>query len=570
MAFPQVSDADTQSGLQSTNSTSWTLTYPTNLVSGDLILAFVATDGVAVPTWPSGWRAEDRGSGDNELYWAKKLSDGTETGNFTLTLDATQQGCWRVLRITGWQGTLGTVWDNITNGGAVIAPRLNPNIGTDTAPDSPSLDPANWGVEDTLWFAIASSDHGNTTYTGFPTGWTNTSAQESGGANGAALGTARLERALASIDPGVFTTDASEGWGAITLAIRPLIPRGTPNFAQAQATIRGTAFAFGQTRAAIKAIGNRFAQVQGKLNAFDQGQFGQAQVDIKATGYGLGQSNTDIKATYYGLGQAQGTILQSYWGLGQANTSIRKSAGRGQAQGNITTGIYSASDTFTRTTSNGWGTADVGGDWVVSGGASTHSTDGFFAHHSGVVSSISESLPKVVSKGINEVIVDFQIDSLSGNNTIYFSSVTGKTNNGGVGLSLSIVSSGAATLRVNVGVGGSFDLGTLSTLVFYRLKAHTNINPYYTSIVRSRVKLWEKTSSEPGWQLDITQSPGTQFDLARPQIYIAGAGTSTFAFDNFSFSNIGWTESAQAQAKIESAAGVSAGFGQAQASILQS
>ena len=221
MAFPQVSDADTQSGLQSTNSTSWTLTYPTNLASGDLILGFVATDGVAVPTWPSGWEAEDRGSGDNELYWAKKLSDGTETGNFTLTLDATQQGCWRVLRITGWQGTLGTVWDNITNGGAVIAPRLNANIGTDTAPDPPSFDPANWGVEDTLWFAIASSDHGATTYTGFPTSFTNTSAQESGGAGGAALGTARLESAAASVDPSAFTTDASEQWVAQTIAVRP-------------------------------------------------------------------------------------------------------------------------------------------------------------------------------------------------------------------------------------------------------------------------------------------------------------------------------------------------------------
>jgi len=180
MAFPQVSDADTKSGLQSTNSTSWTLTYPTNLASGDLILGFVATDGAALPTWPSGWEHDYRGSGDNELFWAKKLSDGTETGNFTLTIDQTQQGCWRVLRITGWEGTIGTVFGNGAASGSVVA-IATPPIGTGTAPDSPSLDPNNWGVEDTLWFAIASSDHGGTTYTGFPISFTNTSAQESGG-----------------------------------------------------------------------------------------------------------------------------------------------------------------------------------------------------------------------------------------------------------------------------------------------------------------------------------------------------------------------------------------------------
>jgi len=55
VAFPIIQTADTKTGHVTANSTSWTLTYPTNLVSGDLILAFVATDGDPSMTFPANW-----------------------------------------------------------------------------------------------------------------------------------------------------------------------------------------------------------------------------------------------------------------------------------------------------------------------------------------------------------------------------------------------------------------------------------------------------------------------------------------------------------------------------------
>src|SRR3990172_7549288 len=112
MAFPQVSDADTQSGLQTSNSNAWTGVYPTNLAAGDLILLIGAADGTSgtLTGAPTGWGTfQNYGSeGSVRLWCAAKVSDGTETGNFTISLAASEQGCWRTLRITGWWGTLST------------------------------------------------------------------------------------------------------------------------------------------------------------------------------------------------------------------------------------------------------------------------------------------------------------------------------------------------------------------------------------------------------------------------------------------------------------------------------
>jgi hypothetical protein len=220
--FPAVQDADTQSGLVSVDSSSWTLTYPTNLQNGDLILLVAATDDIGTPvTLPADWVSNAWVNGISLTHIVgKKKSDGTETGNFTLTLNAVQQGCWRVLRITDWEGTLGTTFDdtNATTNGSVTRTAAE---GASTTPNPPLLNPSNWGSADTLWIVAGFADNGDSTFTGFPTNYTNTSAQESGGASGAALGVARRAFAAESEDPGDFTIDLSEQWITTTIAIRP-------------------------------------------------------------------------------------------------------------------------------------------------------------------------------------------------------------------------------------------------------------------------------------------------------------------------------------------------------------
>lgn len=239
MAFPTVSAGDSQSGIQTSNSTSWTGTYPTNIVAGDLIMLFVSADGGGVASATGFTQIQTRGStGPANTISALALeAAGTESGSFTITISASEQGCWRTIRIPASQwfsGSIGSDTDSFRSQGA--------NGGTSTNPDPPANNPTNWDVEDTLWIVFAGSDHGNTTYTGFPTNYTQEDhstagghAAESGGAGGAGMGVAYRQLAAASEDPGTFTTDATEDWGALTIAVRPAAAAGPKSFPAARA-----------------------------------------------------------------------------------------------------------------------------------------------------------------------------------------------------------------------------------------------------------------------------------------------------------------------------------------------
>lgn len=226
MAFPVVETADVQSGVITVNDTSWTLTYPTNLASGDLILAFLASDGAQASTWPAGFVKRDIGSGGAvTLCLAKKLSNGTETGTFEVTTSS-EQGGWRTLRITGWEGTLGTAYQNDANSGSACD-AIGGGSGT-TSGDCPALDPNNWGTEDTLWIAAIAVDTSRT-FSAWPTSYTpgnNTWDNVSGGAGGASLSVQHRQNAVSSEDPSAFTFSASDDYASATIAVRPAAAAG--------------------------------------------------------------------------------------------------------------------------------------------------------------------------------------------------------------------------------------------------------------------------------------------------------------------------------------------------------
>ena len=226
MAFPTIQTADTTNGTVTSNSSSWTLTYPTNLVSGDLILAFVATDGntsssaPTPPAFPAGWTDTSNSESAVTLIAGAKISNGSETGTFSLSLGASEQGGWRIFRISGWYGSganLGDSGAEIDQDG--IAKRSTNDIGGSSTPDPPSCNPANWDVEDTLWFAVMAADTSRT-ISAYPYA-SNNSADVSGGAGGATLGICTTESAAASVDPGTFTISASDDWVTYTVAVRP-------------------------------------------------------------------------------------------------------------------------------------------------------------------------------------------------------------------------------------------------------------------------------------------------------------------------------------------------------------
>lgn len=229
MTFPAVAAADSKSGTVTSNSTSWTLTYPTNIAVGDLLLMFAGVDGnTSVSSLPAGWISTSNGSSPVSNLLAKKSATGSETGTFTLSISASEQGAWRVIRIPAaqWEGTLGTTWfAAASTDGAVQS--VAGTGGASTSPNSGSLDPFNWDAEDTLWVSFGGSDS-TVTWTGFPANYTQEDhvtagghTATSGGATGAGLGVAYRQLNASSEDPGAFTLSASEDWIVTTLAIRP-------------------------------------------------------------------------------------------------------------------------------------------------------------------------------------------------------------------------------------------------------------------------------------------------------------------------------------------------------------
>lgn len=224
--FPQVSDGDTTSGTVTTNSTSWTLTYPTNLQSGDLILALVATDGdTSGTTPPTGffgtvgvWNGTNylasngASNGASTLLVWSKTADGTESGSFAATLSASEQGAWRVMRVVGWSGLAS----------------VNCVVGASATPDPRPQDPTIWDIEDTLWIAVMAADTSRTV-TGYPADTTDNDYLASGGTGGATLGWARREYTAQSWDPSAFTISSSDDWATATIAIRPAAAAPPPS-----------------------------------------------------------------------------------------------------------------------------------------------------------------------------------------------------------------------------------------------------------------------------------------------------------------------------------------------------
>jgi hypothetical protein len=221
---PTIQTADTKNGTVTTNSNAWTITYPTNIAAGDLLLLFAGIDGST--SWNANaagfttLKSQPDGNAAVTHVLCAKIAVGGETGTFTLSGGATEQGGWRIFRITDWFGSglpAGGVGQQDGNGLSVAA---DPPTGTSANPNPPNLDPANWGTEDTLWFATCAVDTSRTISV-YPLAGNN-SADVSGGSGGATLGICTTTSAVASLDPGTFTVSAADDRVTFTVAVRPV------------------------------------------------------------------------------------------------------------------------------------------------------------------------------------------------------------------------------------------------------------------------------------------------------------------------------------------------------------
>lgn len=218
MAYPQIMDV--VEGTVTSDDTTWDLTYPDDIVDGELLLCLMGTDGNPNCSATDWVMDADLGATFGKRAGLASLS-GT---GFVVTLTSAEQGCWKVFRIAGWEGTLGTNFNNSdVNGGSCPAAAFAD--GTSSTPSPGGMTPFNWSAaaEDTLWIAncVVRGD-GSATFSANPVGYTPVGTNlSSGGADGAAFSVCEHEEVVTTEFPGSWTISASELYRCWMHAVRP-------------------------------------------------------------------------------------------------------------------------------------------------------------------------------------------------------------------------------------------------------------------------------------------------------------------------------------------------------------
>jgi hypothetical protein len=206
---------DSTEGTQTSDSTSWTATYPT-CNENELLLLIVATSAVPTPSISStGWTVL-------ASFGKRIVPAGGLSGTFTVTVSQAEQGCWKVLRIVDWQGALGVNFTNSDPSGGA-APLAGIQDATGTAPNPPAMNPFNWDAskEETLWVPCCCADGGDTTFSAIPANYATVGTNlSSGGATGAALSVVSRNAFVFSEDVGAWTLSASVVYRTVVIAVR--------------------------------------------------------------------------------------------------------------------------------------------------------------------------------------------------------------------------------------------------------------------------------------------------------------------------------------------------------------
>ena len=214
--FPTVVATNSTSE-QTSNSATPTITLPSGIAAGDLVIAFLAQDACAcTATWPGSWvELVEQGNGSsNSFHAAYLIASGGET-TVVPTLSVAERSQYMSIRISA------ASWHGVTPpevAAAVTANSANPNSG--------SLTPS-WGAEDTLWitaFGIDDPDNPVLPVTAWPTNYTDNNL-ENGTLDASTSGVVIATRELnaATENPGAFTTTANDTWVASTIAVRPAV-----------------------------------------------------------------------------------------------------------------------------------------------------------------------------------------------------------------------------------------------------------------------------------------------------------------------------------------------------------
>jgi len=219
-----------------TDTTAHAVSMPATVAAGELLVAFIASDGSATVTTPAGWTllysTPQSTTARGSAY--VKIALGTEGGTTVdFVTSAVEQMAAQVYRLTGAMAVL-----THTVGTAVIG------VAAGTTVDPPAVTAA-WGASDNLFITCVANSGAQTLVSG-PSGWgTPVTTNDGGGGQAAASAscyTSILASPNASENPGVFTFSAT---GAVnvanTIVIRSQVGSiGIPANTLAGATVNAT------------------------------------------------------------------------------------------------------------------------------------------------------------------------------------------------------------------------------------------------------------------------------------------------------------------------------------------
>lgn len=196
---------------------------PTHVDAGDLLVQILLYNPVGDQTGPTAPAEhteifDEVAGNDAGMYIAAKIADGDEAGT---TVDIITLGGSLIAEATGYSVRIkaGTHY-GITDGIAVVASAV---VGAGANPDSPSLNPAAWAIEKTLWAAMAVMNSDTALVPTMPAGYVLAQYSDVTSQNSENATTVLVfkKSEAASEDPGAFTFDATTDYMAQTLAIRP-------------------------------------------------------------------------------------------------------------------------------------------------------------------------------------------------------------------------------------------------------------------------------------------------------------------------------------------------------------
>jgi hypothetical protein len=193
-------------------------------------------------------------------------------------------------------------------------------------------------------------------------------------------------------------------------------------------------------------------------------------------------------------------------------------------------GVVSYADTFTRTTSNGWGTVDaaLGKAWTVTSPSSNWSTDGAKAN---IMMPTANTAHNALANGASAKDVDVVMTVIpaaiaTGNRFAAGIQVRRSSSNSYVLAALGFQTAGVMLLDiarqvngVNTGLAGTITLGSTYTAgQRWRMR-------FQAEGGRCRVKVWPEASTEPAtWDLSANETVAAGTDVA---VYLARFSSNT-------------------------------------------